>query len=598
MEAARPRGHRRRERRGTVDRPLNTRLVRVGSLILVPAILALLFSISTTTALPRSRLEPVFDATAAAALATELSTEFPSRVPGSDGAASAARWYGETISALGLEVEEDAWNADLVDLGEVELRNLVTVVPGRSNAAIVLVAHRDNAGTGQPHGENASGTAALIELARGFAPQGAAPAPLPNRTLILVSTDAGAYGGAGAVRFARTSPHAPEALAAIVLDGLGGGGSPRLAIAGDGSSSPARTLVKTASVRVSEQVGRAPSMSSVLTQLVDLAVPYAVAEHGPFIVEGIAAISLTTDASSAAGDLPGVLPEGRLGQLGRATEALLGSIDTSVGVAFQTPDTVFLEDRAASGWTVRLLLIVAIVPFALGILDLVARGRRRGLPFIPAVRALRRRLLVWLWAGVLLWIGGLTGALPVGAALPLPAASSFVVDPNVAGLAVLALAFVVGWLVARRPLIPVARITPEERLAGYTCALAWLGVVAFVIALTRPFALAFVLPSLYAWLWLPLRSGRWQRAGLYVIGLLGPIGGVLLLGHELGLGPAHAALYIAGLATVGYVSLFSVLLSIAWLAAAAQLAALAFGRYGPYARAPRLGWTVRGHGQN
>ncbi len=38
-----------------------------------------------------------------------------------------------------------------------------------------------------------------------------------------------------------------------------------------------------------------------------------------------------------------------------------------------------------------------------------------------------------------------------------------------------------------------------------------------------------------------------------------------------------------GLSTVGYVSLFSVLLALAWLTAAAQLGALAFGRYAPYA---------------
>ncbi|CAN5835906.1 hypothetical protein BH18ACT13_BH18ACT13_01330 [soil metagenome] len=593
MEAARPREHRRRARRGTVDRPLNTRLVRVGALVLAPAILALLFSLSPTTELPRPQLEPVFSGAAAATLARELSTEFPSRVPGSDEAASAARWYSETISSLGLQVEEDIWSADLVDLGEVELRNLVTVVPGRSEEAIVLVAHRDNMGAGEPQGENASGTAALIELARGFAPQGAAAAPLPNRTLILLSTDAGAYGGAGAARFARASPHAPQALAAIVLDGLGGGGRPRLAIAGDGSSSPARTLVKTASARVAEQVGQTPAMPSILAQLVDLAVPYAAAEQGPFVAEGIAAISISRDTRGNIAE-PGVLSAGRLGQLGRATEALLSSIDTSVEVAFQTPSAVFLESRATSGWVVRLMLIVAVVPFALGILDLVARGRRRGLPFLPALRALRTRLLVWLWAGALIWIGGLTGALPTGTALPLPTSSSFVVDANIAGLAVLALAFVVGWLVARRPLIPVSKPTPEERLAGYTCALTWLGLVALTIALTRPFALVFVLPPLYAWLWLPLRLRRWQRASLYAIGLLGPIGGILLLGHELALGPAEAALYIAGLATVGYVSIFSVLLTIAWLAAAAQLAALVFGRYGPYTRASGLRWAVPG----
>ncbi|WP_410966378.1 M28 family peptidase, partial [Salmonella sp. SAL4449] len=84
---------------------------------------------------------------------------------------------------------------DLADLGTVELRNVFTVVPGRSEETIVVVAHRDNAGTGQPLGDNASGTAALIELARGFAPQEDAPDPLPDRTLVFLSTDAGSYGG-------------------------------------------------------------------------------------------------------------------------------------------------------------------------------------------------------------------------------------------------------------------------------------------------------------------------------------------------------------------------------------------------------------------
>ena len=323
-------------------------------------------SLSATGALPRPQLEPVFDGTVAASVASELSTEFPSRVPGTDDAASAARWYSETVSELGLDTEEDVWSADLVDLGEVSLLNIVTVIPGRSDETIILVAHRDNAGADPGERDNASGTAALIELARGFAPQGTLPGPLPNRTFVLVSTDAGAYGGAGAVRFARTSVFAQEALAVIVLDDVGADGRPRIALAGDGSSSPARTLVRTASARVSEETGQAPAIPSVLTQLVDLGMPFAAAEHGPFVAEGIAAISLTTrdqadDRASSAG-LPGALSERRLGQLGRATEALVASIDASVGAAFRTPDSVFLEERTASGWTVRLAFVVAMVP--------------------------------------------------------------------------------------------------------------------------------------------------------------------------------------------------------------------------------------------
>ena len=126
----------------------------------------------------------IFDPAAAAALSGQLFTEYPARVPGTFEAEGATRWYSETMSGLGLSTEEEAWTEDLPDLGTVELRNVVTTVPGRSEETIVLVAHRDNAGAEQPLGDNASGTAALVELARGYAPQETGPDPLPQRTLV------------------------------------------------------------------------------------------------------------------------------------------------------------------------------------------------------------------------------------------------------------------------------------------------------------------------------------------------------------------------------------------------------------------------------
>jgi Zn-dependent M28 family amino/carboxypeptidase len=319
MEAARPGGQRRRARRGTVDRPLNARLVRVASLVVAPALLALLFSISTTGTLQRPPLEPIFDTGSARALATEMSLKFPSRVPGTTGAEEAALWYRETIGGLGLQTSEDVWRADLPDLGTVELRNVVTVVPGRAEEAIVLVAHRDNAGGNAEFGDNASGTAALIEIARGYAPQETAPAPLPLRTLVLVSTDGGAYGGAGAARFVDESPYADAAIAAVVLDGLAGRGRPRFAIAGGSSTTAPRTLVGTAVARVEEQTRARPRIPSVLRQLVDLGIPFAAGEQGPFLEHGVAAVTLTTDDPDdpdvPAGDAPGQLAAARLGAL-------------------------------------------------------------------------------------------------------------------------------------------------------------------------------------------------------------------------------------------------------------------------------------------
>ncbi len=586
MEAAQP-PRRRRPRRGTVDRPLNVRLVRVAALVVVPALAALLFSVSTTGTLPPPPLEPIFDQASATSFAEQLTALHPSRVPGTTEAQEATRWYEETISGLGLQTTSESWTEDLADLGETELTNVVSVVPGRSDVAIVVVAHRDNAGPVQTPGDNASGTAALIELARGYAARGEMPAPVPNRTLVLVSTDGGAFGGAGAAHFAQESEYADAVFAVVVLDGLGRRGRPRIAVAGDEPRSPARVLVSTASARIAEQTGRPPELPSIATQLVDLGIPFAAGEQGPFLRRGMAAVTITSsepgDPPVPAGDSDAPVAEQRLGQLGRATEALVGSIDISVGRAFRTPDSVFFGDRAASGWSIRLALVAAVAPFALGVLDLVARGRRRGLRFRPALRALRARTLFWLFAGAMLWLAGVAGVLPRGAALPLPPYSDFVSDANLAALMLIGLCLALGWLAGRRHLVPTTRAEADDRLAGYTVALGWLGIVAIVLAIARPYALVFVLPSLYAWLWLPLRSRFWPRVALFLVGLAGPLAGLVVLGHELGLNLLETPLYVAGLATVGYIGVGTVVLTLAWVTAAAQLAALAFGRYAPYA---------------
>jgi hypothetical protein len=553
----------------------------VGFLVVVPAFLAFLFSISTTGALPRSPLDPLFDGASAASFATTLATEYPSRVPGSEGADGAARWYRETVGATGLRTEEDSWVEELAGLGSVELRNIVSIVPGRTEESIIVVAHRDNAGAEEPLGENASGTAALVELARGYAPQASGPDPLPQRTLVLVSTDAGAFGGAGAARFATQSPLARSAIAVVVLDDLGAG-APRLAIAGDEPVSPARTLVRTAAKRVTEELGVAPALPSVATQLVDLGVPFAYDEQGRFLGADLAAVTLTTQPSGARFD---AVPDARrLAQLGRATEALIGSLDSSVGGAFRTPDSLFFADRAASGWTARLTLVLAVVPFALGVVDLVVRGRRRRLPFAPALRAQRARLGVWLFGAVVVWVGAVAGILPTGAPLPLPPYAEFFGDRPVFGVLALVAAVGLGWLVARPRLSPAHAAAADERLAGLIVAMAVLGAVAVGLALVQPYALVFVLTSLYAWLWLPLEGRLGARAAMYVAGLVGPIVGVVLLGRQLGLSVVDSALYVVGLFTVGYLPLISAVLGVVWVAAAAQVGALAFGRYGPYAQ--------------
>jgi len=595
MEAARPPRRRRRRRRSAIDRPLDARLVRIGLLVVVPAVVALLLSVSPARPLPPPPLAPSFDAASAASTATAFSTAYPSRVPGTPEAVQAAHWYEETVASFGLPVEAQVWREDLAGLGVVELHNLVTVVRGRADEAVLLVAHRDNSGEMSPADDNASGTAALIEIARSFGSQaGASPAVL-ERTLILVSTDAGAYGAAGAAHFASHSPYAAHAIAALVVDDIRSRDRTWLLVAGDDSTSPSRTLVATAAARISEQTGLRPLLASAPSQLVGLGIPYAAGEQGPLLGRGIAALTITT-AEVGNPDTGGAtvppLAVGRYGRIGNAVEALLGSLDVSVRTTFRTADSLFIGDRVASGWVLRLTLVVTVVPFALGVLDLSVRSRRRRLPLAPAVRALRTRLLFWLYCGCMLALGALTGVFPTGAPLALPPTSSFVTDPPTGQLAALGGAAALGWLVGRRRLAAGPLPSADERLAGYTVALVWLTAVAIVLALVRPYGLLFVLPSLYAWLWLPLAGRAGTRAALYLLGLAGPLVGLVVLASELDLGLLDCALYVLALATVRYVSIGSVLFALAWLAAAAQLGALAFGRYRPHAGRAQPGGGV------
>ena len=160
------------------------------------------------------------------------------------------------MRTYGLPVESDSWTQSVPGVGRLRLQNLWAVAPGQSPDAIVVLAHRDDTGGGAGANDDASGTAALVELARSYA----GPATTDQQrvrgahTVVFLSTDGGAYGGLGAARFAERSPF--RVVAVINLDAIAGGAAPRLVITGDQPRSPAATLVETASQRLLEQTGQ------------------------------------------------------------------------------------------------------------------------------------------------------------------------------------------------------------------------------------------------------------------------------------------------------------------------------------------------------
>jgi hypothetical protein len=140
-----------------------------------------------------------------------------------------------------------------------------------------------------------------------------------------------------------------------------------------------------------------------------------------------------------------------------------------------------------------------------------------------------------------------------------------------------------GWVVARHRLVPRRAVGADERLAGETASLLTLGIVALLVLATNPFALLFVLPALHAWLWLPqVRSGRPPaRAFILLLGLTGPALIMLSLGVRYGLG-FDAPWYLLELVALGYVQVPAVAITLGGAACAAQLVAVATGRYSPY----------------
>ena len=566
---------------------MSGRIYRAAWLPAIATLLALAFTVGEPEPLPQPTLDASFDGRTAARIASDLAARDPNRTPGTAGAASAATWVEEQFAAYGLRTHRQTFSADIPELGTRPLVNVLAIAPGRSPEAIVVMAHRDNLGISPGANDNASGTGALIELARNVASTTLA------HTLVFVSTDGGAYGSLGAEKladdpeFVRSLLGGGASVAAVVnLDSVAGDGRPRLIITGESARSPARALVATARTSVEKETGAAPGEPNAFAQLVDLGFPFSLYGQAPFVARGIPAVTLSAAGvrpPPPQGDVPDQLNARRLGNLGRSTQDLLSALDQAPETASGRAAYVTVGMRFVRGWGIELALLALMLPPLAATVDLFARLRRRHIPLLPGLRSLRSRLFVWLWLGAVFGLFTLAGAFPSGASAPVNPDSAAATDQPFLALIGLAVLGALGWLVARARLAPPRPPTAQDGLGGHLAALLGLAVVALVVAAANPFALLFVLPSLHAWLWLPQVRDRPlpTRAVVFVAGFAGPF--LLFVSfasrYDMGFG---ALWYSTTLVSVGYVSLPLVLAALGWCAVAGQTGALAFGRYAPY----------------
>lgn len=566
---------------------MSARLYRAAWTAAAVPVLVAAFTVTDPHPLELPRLDPSFDQTTAVSFATGLARRFPDRSPGSPGARRASRWVASRFRDVGLAPHRDAFRANLPGKRVVRLVNVFAVARGRSPDPILVIAHRDNSGRGPGANDNASGTAALLELARNVAISGSA------HTFVFVSTDGGAYGAVGAERIAAHPEIVRERIggrafpiAVVSLDALAGHGRARLAFAGDAPRSPTPTLLATADASIRRELDAGAARPAPLAQLIDLAFPFTLHEQGPFVARGTPAVTLGTGGERPARadeDTLETFDADRLGELGRASQALLLAIDDAAELARGTQSYVTVGGRLVSGWTLQFLLLAALAPFLVCTVDLFARCRRRHVPLAPALRSLASRFLVWGWAGAAFVLFAALDVLPNAGSRPLEPDSPVARNWPVAALIGLALLSAVGWLEARPRLVRRHELARADDVAGHLAALLALSLVALVVVAVNPYALLFLLPSAHAWLWLadvaPAR--RNARLALFAAGLGGPALLLASFATRLGLG-GDAPWYLLALTSVGYVAPPLVVASVAWAAIAAQVGALALGRYAPY----------------
>ena len=590
MAMARTPARRRRARRGSLERPINGRLYRGSLLVLSLPLLILAFSITRPGALPAPLLPPNFDGAATRQLAAELSSHYPDRVPGGPGSLSAAQWFRDQLAPYGLPVSSDTWNAARARPRARPAAQPVGGRAGQSSDAIVVMAHRDDTGAGPGANDDASGTAALVELARGYA-QAGTPAGQRVRsahTIVFLSTDAGSFGGLGALRFAEHSPF--HVVATINLDAIAGRGPPRIVITGDSPRSPAASLVETAAKRVLEQTGMQARRAGPLQQLIDLGFPFTLYEQGPFVARGIPAVTLTT-----AGERPPAAFTDRAAALDTARLDRARARDRRSSSARSTRASSWRRERRASSGSATASCAagrssssssLCSIPFLVG-----RRRPVRALPPAaaslccprPAACAAASPSGCSLGARVRTRFEPSARGRPASPRPPNPAVASSGDWPRARAARARPSSPSLGWVVARQRLVPRRPVGTDEQLAGETVALLGLGVVSLLVLATNPFALIFFLPALHAWLWLPqVQSSKAPtRAVVFLIGLVGPLLIILSLALRFGLG-FDAPWYLLELVAVGYVHLPAVVITLCGAACAAQLAVVTAGRYAPY----------------
>ncbi len=508
-----------------------------------------------------------------------LSDRFPDRRPGSDGdtrlAATVAR---QLAQAPGFRVRTATHEGETID-GRQTLRTVIAERVGTIDERVVVVAHRDAAGTRAE--AELSGTAALLELARIFG----APRQT-RRTITLVSTSGGSGGAAGAAHLVDELSGGAAVGAVLVLGDLASRNVRAPLVTGwsNALGTTPQRLRATVQEAVRIETGSGSGAPRALSQFAHFAMPATLGEQGALLAGGLPAVML-----SIGGDRPppagAPISRDRLQSFGRAalrTVTVLDAAPAARPIVTEASTRDLLTSRKILPlWAVRLFtgaLLLTVLVTAVDAFAALLRKRRRE-PIAVRLRWTLVNALPFLLvalAAMALAAVGLLGAVPGAPASPeaLPV--------RLAALLAVVFVFALGWAWLRPAVLRLLGADEPVRCdqaAGVIIVLVATA-VACAMWIANPYAAALLIPALHVWLFVlgpELRMPRALRVLLAALGLV-PIALVLIgLASALGLGVVDAAWELLLLVAGGHISLGSLLLwsLVAGCAASALLAAAA-----------------------
>lgn len=157
-----------------------------------------------------------FSAERALAIVRDLAGDGVPRPVGTEAGAKAADRLREQLEGRGFRAEVQALFACGVYGACARVRNVVGRLGAPGDKAVLLVAHHDSVGAGPGAADDASGVAAVLEVARALS-----AGPAPARPIIALLTDSEETGLVGATAFMEKHPWAREVGAIVNVEARG-----------------------------------------------------------------------------------------------------------------------------------------------------------------------------------------------------------------------------------------------------------------------------------------------------------------------------------------------------------------------------------------